>query len=163
VIDGANKFRPIEPIFSAQIRRKLSLGSPQHRIGNSTTAAPVHIANSIEIASQRLESIPLAVNFCGSAKTHSTKDGERRTPALYGMLQQKRPNNRWQRKPTATNRGAQPRTDKYGTRGIRFQNSLDIPFRIELIEPTLNCRRPSMSQPRDALFCLSPNAFIRRH
>jgi hypothetical protein len=87
------------------------------------------------IAAQRLQGIPLALDLFRRAKAQSAQNRQRRAPALHRVLQQKPHHGcRKQQEARAAPRRQHGPEETDGRR-IRFQGALDVPFRIEILEP----------------------------
>ncbi len=74
-----------------------------------------------------------------SAEAEATQDGNRRAPALQGVLEQERADGRWQKKKPAMDERAEGDPGKGDGGGVGFDRALDVPLPVQLAEPLADC------------------------
>lgn len=94
LMDAQQSFRAArrrEPFLCRRRWKELSSASHcAHNVADmGTRSLSGRVMHLIEITAQRLERVSLLLNFRLCSKAKPAKDRQRRTPPLYGMLQQK--------------------------------------------------------------------------
>ena len=108
-----------------------------------------------EVAAQNLQSYDLLMDLGGCSDARATKKGQRRTPSLHGVLEQKGCNDRWQREPSPIYGGPESKSKQGDAGGICFQDALDVPLALELI-------RREMLAASARSYCLSCSSICAR-
>lgn len=135
----------------------LASRSLDHPIGIATLTPASCI---VEVTSDRFQRIPFVVNLSSGANSRPTKQRQRRTPALYRVLQQKARDNGRECKETTVHQRPERCANKNRCCGVRLQCSLDIPLSIEFDQPSSDGLWTTRYNARNAFLSLTPNLCV---
>ena len=107
--------------------------------------------NGSVVASHRLQCLSLSLDLVRRSKAHAAKNRDGRTPALQGVLEQKRGHDRRQRQPVRMHEVAEDSAEKGEGRSVHLYGAFDIPFGGKLTESRSDLGRVGQCRPNSIL------------
>jgi hypothetical protein len=107
-----------------------------------------------------LQAAAFMLDFLHRPHTKPPEDWNWRTPPLQGMLQEKRLHHKWQYQPATVFDQTESQADEGKGRGHGFNPPLNVPFLIELAQPSLDGGPTACGDLAHVLFGVAPDAGI---
>src|SRR5262249_13362548 len=91
-----------------------------------------------EVTADRFQHVALALDLRLRAHAESTQERQRRTPALNRVQKEERTNYGGDNEEAPVDRGAERQSDQASGCRLRFEDALEVPLAIELVQATLD-------------------------